>query len=236
MSLLEISSATAQTIPIVISDDLIAISVTGNAPTSGWENITLSPWFHITEPSDGIWDIDLTAREPTGMVLNVIQPFSTQGVFVKPKWLKGLRIHGKNAYDVNISANKNNDWKRAKKATNNKGTKSIITQQLASYDDSFQPTGTIHWDGWTPHPEMKKLHHDVVIIVEGGDENTVRDCLNKAFTDALLAAILAALISGGMAAAGAFLSTGVDSLTRCIGSEAINVRIIDNSHWVYWDV
>ncbi len=62
----------------------------------------------------------------------------------------------------------------------------VVRQNLASYDDSIQPTGTIHWknDGPfgtpAPHVEMKKLHHDLVLTVEGPDEDRIRDCIRKA--------------------------------------------------------
>jgi len=116
----------------------------------------------------------------------------------------------------------------------------IYEQQLAVYDDSIQPTGTIHWknDGPfgtpNPHVEMKKLRHSLVLHVEGPSESKIKDCANTAFAASVLAAIAAAIATGGIAAANAAITAGVSTMGACIGQGVAKVE--DRSHWIYWDV
>jgi hypothetical protein len=246
MSSIIINDVSVYSIDSSPDHDKICVSVAGNVPTSGWTSARLSPWVYFVENGDGYWDMDLIITPPYGIVLEVVLPFSAQGIFYKPKGFKGVRIHTQD----------NSSIVEKELSTGNSGPvklfdtpqpiylvgKTIVSQQIAQYDDSFQPTGTIHWknDGPfglpNPHVEMKKLSHSIVITVEGIDEESIRSCLNKAFTNAALASILAAFISGGMAAASAFLSVGIQSLKDCLSDNALDVKITDDSHWVYWDV
>jgi hypothetical protein len=80
---------------------------------------------------------------------------------------------------------------------------------------------------------MKKLHHDLVLTIEGPDEGKIRECLAKAAAAGLIAGIAAAIATGGLglqAALSAFLSALLD----CLGG-AYTARIEDQSHWIYWD-
>lgn len=52
----------------------------------------------------------------------------------------------------------------------------IAEKCAISWDDSHQPTGTIHWKGIVPHPEWKKLSHCVKVITIGpADVKTLDD-------------------------------------------------------------
>ncbi|OAT18849.1 hypothetical protein M979_1673 [Buttiauxella noackiae ATCC 51607] len=242
MSLIDVTSVTAQQFNSPLGEELVVITVSGNLPTSGWGPVNLSPYIYISDPSDGVWDFGLIAKEPVGMVLQVIEPFELRSIVPKLSWLKAVRINASKSVMAPIELNESLKYELFQRSQNRDATRSLISQQLASYDDSIQPTGTIHWknDGPfglpVPHPEMKKLTHSIIITVDGPDESKVRECLSRAFTSATIAAILAALISGGMAAASAFFAAGTESLKSCLGDELISVNIVDDSHWVFWDV
>jgi hypothetical protein len=116
----------------------------------------------------------------------------------------------------------------------------IFKKTLAVYEDSIQPTGTIHWhnDGpWgspNPHTEMKKLVHELVLTVEGPNQNQINNCVDQAFTVGIIAGIAAAFASGWAAAADAAMSGALASLSACLGA-TYTEKVDDLSHWVFWD-
>jgi len=107
---------------------------------------------------------------------------------------------------------------------------------VARFDDSIQPTGTIHWSGGfppVPHVEMKKLSHELHLVIEGPDGSDVTRCVTNAAIMGGLAAVVAAYCTGGAAlpaAEAAFTSV----LAQCLG-DSFNVKFDDHSNWVFWD-
>ncbi|MEQ0423235.1 hypothetical protein [Klebsiella sp. JB_Kp036] len=246
MSLVKIESVSVHLFEIPNDNyEKICISVTGTVPSSGWSHPRISPRVYIANPNDGFWDMDLLITPPTGLALQVVSPFFSQETFNKPEGFKGVRIHPPFEGDVVSQEVSEEDIPVGfieKKLSQSFILKGVICQEIFQYDDSFQPTGTIHWknDGPfglpNPHVEMKKLHHSIIITVEGVDDDSFHNCLNRAFNSALIASIAAAFLSGGMAAASSFLSVGLQSLKDCLANDAIDININDDSHWVYWDL
>ncbi len=221
---------------------MLTIAAIGLTPTTGWTHGRLSPVVYVKPPADGVWDFDFLADAPTGIVAEVMTPISAGWLGFAPDWCKGVRVR---AADNQVAAGpelaeKLTTLTRTGAALGGfvppKGGRAIFHQTLASYDDSFQPTGTIHWSGGfppIPHIEMKKLHHELLLTVEGPDEAKIRDCVAKATAAGLIAAIVAAFSTGG-AALSAALSAFLSTLLGCLG-DAYTARIDDQSHWVYWD-
>src|SRR5438309_5827785 len=50
--------------PIV--PERLLVAVDGTVATSGWSSPRLAPYYYLTPPTDGIWDFDFVADEPTG--------------------------------------------------------------------------------------------------------------------------------------------------------------------------
>jgi len=81
----------------------IHIVTHGTVPTSGWKNSTLSPWFYLRPPDDGVQDFDFVADAPTGIVLEVISHVSAELTIPRDpadywgpgKALRGVRIHAR---------------------------------------------------------------------------------------------------------------------------------------------
>ncbi|MDB6000965.1 MAG: hypothetical protein JWP52_2664 [Rhizobacter sp.] len=73
---------------------LLIIQAKGTVPTSGWHNAVLTPYVYLNPPADGIWDFDLSAFAPNGLVLKVTTPLETQAAALPlPAWCKGVRVH-----------------------------------------------------------------------------------------------------------------------------------------------
>ncbi len=210
---------------------LISITALGTVPTSGWTHIRLSPRFYAVEPSDGIWDFDLIGDEPIGIVLQVIVPVSAHTVVHAPRWFKGVRVHAQTnsieAPPETVPAGTTEFRLSEPKLAGHV----IVKRDLASYDDSIQPTGGTKFDPW-PHFEMKKLHHNLVLIIEGPDEAQIKDCVAKAIAAGLIAAIVAACVTLGAALPTATAAL-IKVLTACLG-RGFTVKIEDQSHWEYW--
>lgn len=209
----------------------ISILALGDVPTTGWTHIRLSPRFYIVPPADGMWDFDMIGDEPMGFVGQVVLPVSAYTVVPAPGWCKGVRVH---AATNDIAARLESAPVTTAEFREPKAVKAgnvIVRRDLASYDDSIQPTGATKFDPW-PHLEMKKLHHNLVLIVEGPDEAHIRDCINKAIAAGLIAAIIAACATLG-AALPAAISAFMKALGLCLGA-GFTVKVEDQSHWVYW--
>lgn len=110
----------------------------------------------------------------------------------------------------------------------------LVNDVIGSYDDSFQPTGNTKFDPW-PHAEMKKLHHELHLVIEGPDEGAAaaRNCLNQAASLGLIAAIGAAFLGIGLGATDAAWKAASAVLTNCLGS-TFSARLEDQSHWETW--
>lgn len=113
---------------------------------------------------------------------------------------------------------------------------------IAIFDDSFQPTGTIHWknDGpWglpNPHIEMKKLRHELVLTIEGPEDlkDAAENCLRQGAIAGAVSALIASFIGAGIGATGAAWAAFQTAFIACAGNQ-IQIRIDDSSHWITWD-
>lgn len=59
----------------------LSIAVEGNLSTPGYTDFALSHWVYIDPPADGIYDANMVAAPPTGIVQQVITPFSYQEIW-----------------------------------------------------------------------------------------------------------------------------------------------------------
>jgi hypothetical protein len=220
------------------SDDFqefAAVVAFGQVSTTGWTHIRLSPRFYISPPADGIWDLDLLGDPPVGIVGQVVLPVSAQDVFFAPTWFQGVRVHSASNDVVAHASHSKITRQKAPvfAAKPHIAGHVIIHHNLISFDDSIKPTG-IHWHGVTPHIRMKKLHHELVLTVEGPDEGRIKECINAAIAAALLSAIAESIVTGCTtlpASVSAFLST----ITGCLGN-SYTARINDKTHWIHWDI
>jgi hypothetical protein len=212
-------------------EPLAAITANGEVPTTGWTDIRLSPRYYAIAPKDGIWDFDLIGDAPTGIVGQVVLPVVAHSVVHLPSWCKGVRVHSKtNSIEASFVPKSTVLAETPTPAAFAPGH-IIVQQHLISYDDSIQPTGRTKFDP-LPHFEMKKLHHDLVLIVTGPDEARIRACIQRAIGEGLLAAIVAAVATLG-AALPAAIAAFIASLEGCLGS-SFEVRVENQSHWEYW--
>ena len=110
----------------------------------------------------------------------------------------------------------------------------LIDDVIASYDDSFQPTGGTRFDPW-PHMEMKKLHHELHLVVEGPENTTdaARGCVNRAMSAGLIAAVGTAFLGVGLGATQAAWEAASAALIDCLG-DAYSIRLDDHSDFVTW--
>jgi hypothetical protein len=213
----------------ILGQTRIFVFATGTAPTSGWSGVRLSPRYYVAPPADGIWDFDLLADEPLGIVLEVITPHAASGVFAAPEWVKVVRIHGgQNSMDAKVVPDRPLKDSQPEPARLAKTGNVIVQREIAVYDDSFNPIGMC--SPWSVR--MKKLRHTLTLTVEGPDEARNRHCIEQAAAAGALAAIVAAFITGG-AALSAAISAFLTMLKGCLG-ESFSARIDDNSYWIEW--
>jgi hypothetical protein len=110
----------------------------------------------------------------------------------------------------------------------------LVSDVVAQFEDSWQPTGNTKWENWAIHVEMKKLKHKLVLRIDG-PENTqavVRGCMTQAAGAGLIAAVAAAFATGG-AALPAATTAALGALANCLGN-AYQVRFDDESNWETW--
>jgi hypothetical protein len=110
----------------------------------------------------------------------------------------------------------------------------LVSDVVAQFEDSWQPTGNTKFENWSIHVEMKKLVHKLILKVDGPDEGVAhaRGCVTKAMTAGLVAAVAAAFGTGG-AALPAAQAAAIGTLTACLGG-AYQTRFDDDSHWETW--
>lgn len=221
----------------------LEVAAVGDVTSTGWTHPRLSPVFYVTPPADGIWDFEFQADPPHGIAGQVILPVGALHLGVAPEWCKGVRVHAaSNAIEATATLihalEKTAPPPTRAAAAAARGLVSV-QQSLAIYDDSFQPTGTIHWrnDGPfgipMPHAEMKKLRHELTLTIEGPDEERIRGCIRQATAVGVIAAIVAAIATSG-GALHAAISAALAALEQCLG-DGFSVRIDDQSHWIFWD-
>lgn len=225
-------SANLIQLPAPLKEQLVVVAL-GDVPTTGWSHIRLSPRYYVAPPADGIWDFDFIGDEPTGVVGQVILPVAAEIVVPYPAWCTGARVYSAtNNITAKVGPITATVLASAVNAQAALAAGHVIHRQIiASFDDSFQPTGRTKFDPW-PHLEMKKLHHELELVVEGPDESKIKDCIARAAAAGLIAAIIAALATGG-AALPAAISAFLAALQNCLGNH-FTVRIDNHSHWEYW--
>lgn len=72
---------------------LVRVHAEGRVATSGWTQPSLDHWVYIRPPQDGILDLDFTALQPTGYVIQVVSDIKVTITFPIPSWVKGVRVH-----------------------------------------------------------------------------------------------------------------------------------------------
>lgn len=118
----------------------------------------------------------------------------------------------------------------------------LVDRQIAVFDDSFQPTGTIHWrnDGPfglpNPHVEMKKLRHELHLTIDGPNDlsGAVQQCLQQSLIAGLITGLAAAFLGAGLGATGPAWNAFQAAFINCAGHQ-VTTRIDDKSHWISWD-
>jgi hypothetical protein len=112
----------------------------------------------------------------------------------------------------------------------------LLAKTIAVYDDSFEPTGTIHWHGIEPHIEMKKLRHELSLTIEGPDDTkeAILNCLKQAGVASALSATVAAFAGAGIGATPAAWDLFRNAFLTWAGQQ-VNARLDDQSHWITWD-
>lgn len=207
----------------------IFVAAHGVVPTSGWSDGRLSPYFYITPPADGIWDFNFIADGPSGIVLQMECPISATASMAMPNWVQGVRIHAAtNKLEAKLATSMTTDRVIPQVVASFMAGRAHVEHQIAVYDDSFQPIGLC--GGF--HVRMKKLRHELTLVIEGPDEQTIRSCIEQAIGLGLAAAIVAVFITGG-AALQAAITALLTHLKNCLG-DAFSARLENKSHWIEW--
>lgn len=208
------------------------ISAEGIVPTSGWSAPTLSPHYD-PPPKNGRWEFDFVADEPSGVVLNTALPIFAFDIFVPFGSVNSIRINSTtNHIDVQVDRSKAVAQAKPQYAGNyvkQQQRDFHWEQEIAVYDDSFNIIGFCNGFG---RLKMKKLRHDLYLVVNGPDETKIRSCFEQAAGAGLIAAIVAVFVTGGAAleaAIGAFLG----QFTKCLGA-GFSVRFEHRDHWIEW--
>lgn len=205
----------------------LLVACEGVVNTSGWSNISLGSWYYISEPDDKIQDIDFMGMPPSGMVAQVTLPVTASLDIPAPSWLEGVRVHASSG-DYTIEEISHDVLFQPRKEIRIASGHVIIREKIASYEDSWQPIGVCG-----PFSvRMKKLLHELTLIVEGPDESKIRACIGDAMGVGLIAGLLSAFITGGAALASA-TTAFITHLKGCLGSE-FHVRLNDSSRWEEW--
>ena len=73
----------------------LAINVEGEVRTSGWTGFALNHYVYVNPPADGIYEADMVAVPPGGIVLQVITPFAHDETWpaFPAEHLKGFRVY-----------------------------------------------------------------------------------------------------------------------------------------------
>lgn len=206
------------------------VMATGEVPTTGWSNIRLLPRYYAVPPMNGIWEFDFVGT-PAGVAAQVVMPVVASFWGHAPTWLKRVKVVDDKNGEVFGTPEQHvaEELDLAGAHFKMLGDQVIVQKKIAVYDDSFQPIGLC--GGF--HVKMKKLRHELTLTVTGPDEGQIRHCIDQSLGAGAIAAIIAAFASGGMGAAGAFVSAAIATLKSCLGSK-FDVRFDDQSHWIEW--
>ena len=73
----------------------LTVTAVGQVPTGGWTGAKLTPRKTTEAPKDGIYEYDLTAVRPTGIVTQVISKVTAKHTWDNPPAdLKGVKVYG----------------------------------------------------------------------------------------------------------------------------------------------
>lgn len=111
----------------------------------------------------------------------------------------------------------------------------VFNDVIAVFDDSFQPTGNVKNEGISLHVEMKKLRHELRLVVEGpeGAGDALKVCLEDAALKSMIAAVAASFIGIGTSATTAAWSAASQALKVCLG-DMFELKLDDRSEWITW--
>jgi phenylpyruvate tautomerase PptA (4-oxalocrotonate tautomerase family) len=73
----------------------LTVNAVGQVPTGGWKDAKLTRRATKDAPKDGIYEYDLTAVRPTGIVTQVISKVKASDVWENPPAdIKGVKVYG----------------------------------------------------------------------------------------------------------------------------------------------
>ncbi|HEY1192233.1 MAG TPA: hypothetical protein VGE74_31705 [Gemmata sp.] len=73
----------------------LTLTAVGQVPTGGWSGAKLTPRKTKEAPKDGIYEFDLTAVRPNGIVTQVISRVKASHTWENPPAdIKGVKVHG----------------------------------------------------------------------------------------------------------------------------------------------
>lgn len=214
------------------------VSAQGFARTDGWSDFALQPRFPLAPPMDGVMEFDFVGDPPAGQVLQVVSPASAYHTMGLPDWATAVRVHAEDAFiEQEIGAGVVIDVPAPISAPAPAGFAPagvsayrhvVLREVIARFEDSWQVIGSC--GGFSIR--MKKLVHELTLIVEGPDESRARACFEQAAGVGLIAAIVAVFATGGGALSAA-IAAFIGHLQQCLG-DSFSVRVEDRSRWVTW--
>ena len=73
----------------------LTVTAVGQVPTGGWKDAKLTRRATKDAPKDGIYEYDLTAVRPTGIVPQIVSKVKANDVWENPPAdIKGVRVYG----------------------------------------------------------------------------------------------------------------------------------------------
>ena len=85
----------------------LTVTATGQVPTGGWSGAALTPRLTTKAPKDGIYEYDLTAVRPTGIVTEALAKVKASHTWDNPPAdIKGVTVYGEGAGAKTITFDK----------------------------------------------------------------------------------------------------------------------------------
>jgi hypothetical protein len=96
MSTVKISKIDSVTITLIKTNPpSLLIVANGHTNTGGYKNVRLEPVVYIMPPADGIWEFNMVADAPTGIVNQLVTPVAAQYEWEKfPQGVRGVKVSG----------------------------------------------------------------------------------------------------------------------------------------------
>lgn len=108
----------------------------------------------------------------------------------------------------------------------------ILREKVARYEDSHQ-IHSVEVVDFKLKTTMKKLEHNLYIVIDGPDLSTAKNCLQNAISTGVIAGVGAAFMGVGLSAAEIAFSAAKASMLECLGS-GFDIRLESDSQWIYW--